>query len=90
MAINSYYEASVQVPHTEGFWMPHTEWDLQTSGRCLCITDAMQWLANNRASYDDKADVYISLVINGYTVVMWQFQDGHVNRSAMKAEDIPF
>lgn len=90
MALNSYYEASVQVPHTEGFWMPHTEWYYEASSRCLCITDAMQWLANNPASYDDKADVYISLVINGYTVVVWQFQDGRVTQQAMQAENIPF
>lgn len=74
------YEAFIQVPYTTGFWMPHTEYDC-ASKLCSNLSDAMNWLANNQLSYDDKAQSFVSIRINGRVEVQWEFsRDGLIVR----------
>lgn len=64
------YVASVEIPVTEGFWMPHLEHEM-VAETFSSLTEAMLWLANEPDSYDPAASVWIELFIDGERKVIW-------------------
>ena len=69
------YEAFIQVPHTTGFWMPHTEYECSCFARFASLADAMNWLSNNPLSYCDDATFYVDIRIDGKIEVSWEFSN---------------
>lgn len=70
-AYETYYQASIQITRTEGFWMPHEESILLCSPRFKHLTDAALWLANQREAYDEDNDVFVSLWSAGHLLRTW-------------------
>lgn len=68
------YVASIQVPYTTGFWMPHTECDYITRP-FDSLAQALAWLAladNQSRLASDSAEAVVALRVNGTTLVLWE------------------
>lgn len=71
------YEAAVQVPYTAGFWCPHVEYEY-SSKLCSSLAECMDWLANNQLSYEDDAQSFVDIRIDGRVEVSWEFSQGSI------------